>query len=615
MPQHPQSDPLALHPAPWRRAAALYRVRLRPRWREIRPIILIALFLGVLVLGTIGFYDWARPPFDTVANHRPDYSIFDAFYRSLLLFGLGGAVDPPVPTTLQIARIVAPLLTGLAAIQGLLALSREQLKLAGLRILLRDHVVVAGLGDAGFRLATALHESGLRVVALERDPNNPALAGCRERGISVLKGDATDARLLARAGVPRARHLIVTCGDDGDNVDVTVAARDITPVRRSGTLTVLVHVEDLGFWRALQAQTIAGARGAPYRLELFNLFDAAARLVLQEHPPPWGEHGEPQPVLIVGLEGMGENLLLNLAGLWVRQRPSRADRLPLTIAGPGSGQQRDQLVARYPELGDACEIEVLEMDLDSAELPDEPAVQGAAAAYISLITEADALAAGLTVAAGARDDTPIVVGVADDDAGVARALRGSGPPNVFAFGVLSRTLRPALLLLGSGEALARAKHEQYVRDQLAKGDTPATNEALVDWEQLHENFKEQNRRFAEGIGEKLRAAGCSIVPAPLIDTRGPLLRFSDQEVEELAKLEHDRWVDDLERDGWRFTEGPKDTERKLHPLLIRWDDLAEEQREKDREPMRALPEMLAGVGFELYRMNRAQARAVERAAT
>ena len=61
-------------------------------------------------------------------------------------------------------------------------------------------------------------------------------------------------------------------------------------------------------------------------------------------------------------------------------------------------------------------------------------------------------------------------------------------------------------------------------------------------------------------------------------------------------------------------DGPKDTERKLHPLLIRWDDLDEAQREKDREPMRALPQMLAGVGFELYRMNRAQARAIERAA-
>jgi hypothetical protein len=607
----PQSDPLALHPAPWRRAAALYRVRLRPRWREIRPLILIGLFLCVLVLGTIGFYDWSREPFDAAGNHRPDYSIFDAFYRSLLLFGLGGAVDPPVPTNLQIARIVAPLLTGLAAVQGLLALSREQLKLAGLRILLRDHVVVAGLGDAGFRLATALHASGLRVVALERDPSNPALAGCRERGISVLKGDATDARLLARAGVPRARHLIVTCGDDGDNVDVTVAARDITPARRSGTLTVLVHVKDLGFWRALQAQTLAGARGAPYRLELFNLFDAAARLALQEHPPRWDGDG---PVLIVGLEGMGENLLLNLAGLWVRRRPTREDRLAVTIAGPGCGRQRDQLVARYPELDDACQIDVLDMDLDSADLPDQAPVREAAAAYVSLIAEADALAAGLTVAAGARADAPIVVGVADEDAGVARALRGSGPDNVSAFGVLSRTLRPALLLLGTNEALARAKHEQYVRDQRAKGDTPETSDALVDWEELHENFKEQNRRFAEGIGEKLRAAGCGIVPAPLIDTRGPLLRFGDEEVEELAKLEHDRWADDLERDGWRFTEGPKDTERKLHPLLIPWDALDEEQREKDREPMRALPEMLAGVGFELYRMNRAEARAVERAA-
>ena len=85
-------------------------------------------------------------------------------------------------------------------------------------------------------------------------------------------------------------------------------------------------------------------------------------------------------------------------------------------------------------------------------------------------------------------------------------------------------------------------------------------------------------------------------------------------MEELAQLEHDRWAADLERDGWRYTDGPKNPDQKLHPLLILWKDLPEEQREKDREPMRSLPEMLAGVGFELYRVDRVGARPLEQPA-
>ena len=597
-----QRDPLAVHPAPWRRFAAFYRVKLRPRWRETRPFVLIALFVAVLVLGTLGYQ-----------TKFPKYSVFDAFYRSLLLFGLGGAVEPKVPVTLQIARIVAPLLTGLAAIQGLIALSREQLKLFGLRILLRDHVVVAGLGDAGFRLAAALHEAGLRVVALERDPDNPAIAGCRERGISVLGGDATDPALLDRARVGRARHLIVTCGEDGRNVDVSDAARSITPQGRSGTLTVLVQLEDLGLWRALQAQTLRDARRGDIRLELFNLFAAASRMALRLYPPPWGE-GESVaavPVLVVGLEGMGENLVLNLAGQWMRARTDRNERLPVTLVGPASAGDRDQLLQRYPELGDACELETLQVDLDSAELPDQAPIRQAAAAYVTLVTEADALAAGLSVAAGAGPETPVVVGVADEGAGVARALRDSGPANVHPFGVLSRTLQPALLLQGTNEALARAKHEQYLRDELAKGGSMGGGPSLVPWEELPESLKESNRRFAEGIGEKLIATGLAVVPDPLLDPRGPILRFTDEEVEELAKLEHDRWVDDLTRDGWRYHDAPKDPKRKLHPLLIDWDKLAEPEREKDREPVRALPEMLAREGFEMYRPERGQLAALK----
>lgn len=580
----------------WRRAAAFRRTRLRPVWRDVRPFVVLGAGLIVLVLGTIGF---DRHP------SGEDFSLLDSFYRTLLLFGFGGAVDPPVPWQLQVARIIAPLLTGYAAVQGLLALSREQLQLLGLRVLLREHVVVAGLGDAGFRLAVALNDAGLRVVAIERDPGNPALAGCRERGISVLAGDATDARILERAVAMRARHLVVTCGRDGTNVDVAAAARDVLPARRSGALTALVQVDDLGLWRALQAEMVARAGESGLRLEMFNLFESAARMMLAEHPPPWRRDGsgpDAAPILIVGLEGVGESLLLNLAGLWMRERPGRKDRLPIALAAPEARDQVAHLLARYPELEGACRLEPLPVDLDSPVLQELPGLARAVTVYVALLDEADSLAAGLVVASGARPSVPVVVAVADEDAGVARALRHAGPSNVRPFGVMSRTLRPELLLQGTNEALARAKHDQYVRAELSRGATPQENRSLVDWEQLPESLRESNRRFAEGIGAKLRAAGCGVVPAPLIDPSGPLLRFTEEEVEELSQLEHDRWASDLLLDGWRPTTGDKDPVQKLHPLIVPWAELPESEREKDREPMRELPEMLARAGFELYRL-------------
>jgi hypothetical protein len=120
------------------------------------------------------------------------------------------------------------------------------------------------------------------------------------------------------------------------------------------------------------------------------------------------------------------------------------------------------------------------------------------------------------------------------------------------------------------------------------------------WDQLEEHWKDANRAFADGIGAKLESAGCVLVPAPLIDPSGPLFSFTDEEVEELAKLEHDRWAADRARAGWRH--GPvRDNDKKVTPLLVSWEELPDTERDKDRDPVRELPVMLAYAGFEILR--------------
>ena len=72
-----------------------------------------------------------------------------------------------------------------------------------------------------------------------------------------------------------------------------------------------------------------------------------------------------------------------------------------------------------------------------------------------------------------------------------------------------------------------------------------------------------------------------------------------QATEPVAQAEHERWRQALESDGWRWGPGSKDPERKLHPCLVTWDELPEDEREKDRDAIRRLPEILAGAGYTL----------------
>ena len=46
-------------------------------------------------------------------------------------------------------------------------------------------------------------------------------------------------------------------------------------------------------------------------------------------------------------------------------------------------------------------------------------------------------------------------------------------------------------------------------------------------------------------------------------------------------MEHDRWNDERRKAGWKLG-AKKDTDNKITPYLVSWDELAEDIREYDR---------------------------------
>ena len=200
----------------------------RARWRTIRAPLLLGTAAMSLVLGTIGYLQ--------LTSVTPRYGFLDALYRSITLFAFGGTAAPPIPVTLQIARITAPVLTGYAALGTVLALSRAQARVLGIRLFIRNHVIICGLGQTGGRLAAALVDR-VPVVVIESNPSAGQVAGARLRGINVLGGDASDPAVLRQAGIGRARTLVVACGSAAVNVDVAAAAsRSLTAEPRARPL-------------------------------------------------------------------------------------------------------------------------------------------------------------------------------------------------------------------------------------------------------------------------------------------------------------------------------------------------------------------------------------------
>jgi voltage-gated potassium channel Kch len=573
-----------------RRWRSVWRRRVRIALREAQWI---ALLVGVVVMMVLGYRGFQ------LVHHRHGYS-WTSLYQSLQLLWVqsGDVGDAAVPPSLQVARFGAPIILGWAAIQAIFGLVRQRVLLLGVRFIYGRHVVVAGLGGVGFRLAASLYEAGFRVAAIELSQTNGLIAGCRDRGIPVVIGDASDPTVLRRASAGRARHVIACSGTDASNLDIAVAVGSLGPQRRT-VPTAFVHLDNFELWRVLRAETVSAVQQLSVRLEFFNLSDLAARILLREHDPFPSRRDATSPRLLVfGLNRVGEGVVLHAARLWGERRRS-SEPLRITVAAAAAATRSASLQRRHPRLAELAELEPCDPEegLISEQLTGFD-WQSVTAVYLCDDDES----ASLTVATELRrrlDDVECVVVVQDEDGGVGSLINGDREAfaRIHVFGVHSRTLTPELLTLGTAETIARAMHEHYVETQR----TDEGNVSAVSWDELPESLRESNRRFAEGVGAKLEATGCAVVPDPLASDGEDGFSFDPPEVEELARLEHDRWMRDLERDGWRRADGPKDPVRRLHPLLVPWEELSEFDRDKDREAMSALPRMLARAGLTIVR--------------
>lgn len=163
--------------------------------------------------------------------------------------------------------------------------------------------------------------------------------------------------------------------------------------------------------------------------------------------------------------------------------------------------------------------------------------------------------------------------------------------------VFGRLVLRDVLLGASREMLGQAIHERYLVDQ--KDRKPPEDLAMQPWDTLREDLRESNRQQADDIAAKLHRVGCCMMP---VAGRDPtLIVFNDEEVETMAAMEHARWMTERRLAGWVYDQ-ESDKAHKRTPYLVPYAELSEDVKEWDREPVRAIPQVLALAKFEVCRL-------------
>jgi Trk K+ transport system NAD-binding subunit len=92
----------------------------------------------------------------------------------------------------------------------------------------QDHIIVAGLGNTGFRVLRALHDQGEEVVAIENREAQKFVATARSM-VPVILGDAGAAETLQQAGLSGAKTVLALTDDDLTNLGIALAAKQANP--------------------------------------------------------------------------------------------------------------------------------------------------------------------------------------------------------------------------------------------------------------------------------------------------------------------------------------------------------------------------------------------------
>ena len=193
-----------------------------------------------------------------------------------------------------------------------------------------NHFILCGYGRIGSIVAHELHQQGVPLAVVERDPNR--VRQVVEKGWLALEADASREEVLAKAGIHRARGLIAAVGTDAENVFTVLTARVMRP-----DLFIIARVESDDAEHKLRR---AGADRviSPYHIGATHMAQTALR---------------PAVVDFVQLATSSERLDLSMEQVRIRNDSALANQ---SIVDAGIRQRFGVIVVGIKRTGGAMEF-------------------------------------------------------------------------------------------------------------------------------------------------------------------------------------------------------------------------------------------------------------------
>ncbi len=552
---------------------------------EVR--IVITMVALSFVLGFVGYWQMYLGGDSTKGAWNPA----DVLYKALLLFLLEADADTGSsgwPYSIQVARFLAPISVGWAAVRAAMALLDDEMAVFS-RWRLKGHVVVCGTSALAVRLvedllAPTTSTKSAKVLLVGASPEEETKAWVRELGAGWIAGDAASPGVLLRARVNRASRLFLVTGDEEENCRIAATLMHILE-KANRDEALHCHIELApGSGSILKGEKVSReSMEGKFRAHVFNPIRMAAREMFRQHPPHAlrspDETGPPLHVLIIGFGRLAQEVFVQAI-----KTCHYADQQNVLITIVD-----DEHLKAWPRVKGTLEAlslvaDVLHVGSDPRSLThDQWNTLQARGPFDVVYIASENREEGVAIAHRVQE------GLGQNAAPAKIVLCEQGEITSFP----SRR-HEGLDVFHVCEAHTAANIARYDLDRRAMaihGDYCAKNQAnAADWDAISEVERDQNRDPADHIEVKLHIAGFEGSPyeQALKISQDPAM------VELLARVEHRRWMASKVLAGFRYADIPEqDKKRKLHPCLVDYSLLPDEEKEKDRDQVRFIAELLS----------------------
>lgn len=467
----------------------------------------------------------------------------------------------------------------------------------------RNQVLVLGINQKGKALLNDLAQSHhMTGVAIELDAEHKHARALRREGHLVLFGDGTQSMVLQDAGIRTARYLICFLNDEQTTINVVRALHQITE-KNPGKYQVrcFLHIANARVSAMLQqSDYFEDEKQNGIDLRFFNHHQMIARQFFARFPYEYAEALRDEEtvfrLVIFGTGDTAKSLLVQALQVLHTANPASPE---IIVCGAGADMAGRQLVAEYPGAGMVSSIKYVEFDGAYDQILNELVIDPPEHVIPVVIAAFEQDSANLKMSLEMLHATPVstfrvfALNYHNDGLNALLRTKQNRLNRLRFFGSLESVCQVELITKERLDTIARAIHEDYLQQLAPDGGALSESEAYKQsWDALNEPAKDANRAQADHIPYKLAMCGkLTGADAQIAGDPRPI-SFTAQEVERLAQVEHARWVAQRYLAGWRYGV-QRDDLRRCHPSMVAWDMLPEPEKQKDRDVILRIPQLLA----------------------